>query len=177
MKEPKLFCGSDGAMFTTQGPQKSLYASIWLLDQKLKPEGLAECLRTHGGGTSWNWKPDLQFPASRFLLRPLCMHQFKCTCLCSWLKLIIILKAQVEFLTTCFLSSDSVSDLYLNRILTWSVSTFVGYQSTWPRSCFRTELSSLTRCRCWHLAASGWLPFWELPWQNRISLPKVVSPS
>ena len=38
MREPKLYCGSDGATFTTQGPQKSLYASIWLLDQKLKPE-------------------------------------------------------------------------------------------------------------------------------------------
>lgn len=50
-----------------------------------------------------------------------------------------------------------------------TISTFDGYQSTWHRSCFRPELSSLTWCRCWHLMASGWLPFWELP--DRIESP------
>ena len=50
VREPKLYCGSDGATFTTQGPQKSLYASIRLLDQKLKPEWLAECIGSHCRG-------------------------------------------------------------------------------------------------------------------------------
>ena len=54
MREPKLYCVSDGATFTTQGPQKSLYASVWLLDQKLKPEWLAEYIRSHCRGPAGN---------------------------------------------------------------------------------------------------------------------------
>lgn len=118
-------------------------------------------------GASWNQKPDLQSSASRFLFLPLCVYQFKCTCLCSWsnkLKLIITLKGPSEFLITFFLSSDSVSTC----TLTWYWLSY--HVHPWWVPVYLTQIPpqdrashSLSWWGCWHLKTSGWVSFWELP--------------